>query len=492
MSAEPAQHFERDYIRLTERFKALSTFSQFLQGIHRAFLPMADEHVPDLGSLYEELKVLSGRLHDDQPERVQELIRDIEAKLEAAAVQLRDADMALSPSLTRRYFEKVRPGDDRIPFYLLRFYMTQTDTDEDLLDKVDYLVTAAAAGSGDPGTLAVRSREEIRALFEKLLDKTGAPPTDAEVAAEIAGAFDDLASQIAATTDFAGLAGEGRIESLRTLKRRLSRGQAHPEILTAIASCNLTARAVFQRLYEKEQRMLREASDRIGELLRRAGPLDVEVEAALSRFRESQNAVEGQAAEGSVRWRQLLDLHQTASEALSVLAGWTPESPEPRESVSRESEPLPGDAEDPFWGPCLQRVLLVVDSAPGSSTAGLPSSHLESWEAEAAHRSNASMPLSKSESTVLCAAALRVKAESEIGAARNRQGSEIPPDVLRQARATLSHVTELDHRFASLVGSRDFSGGKGEDVRQWMRTRMRLLHAASTLWLELDRNVASR
>lgn len=494
MSADPSQHFERDYIRLTERFKALSTFSQFLQGIHRAFLPAAAGHAPDLGPLYEEVKALPDRIRDDPPDRVKELIGDIEAKLEAAAVRLRDSDMTLSPSLTRRFFEKVRPADDRIPFYLLLFYLTRTDKDEDLLDKVDYLVTAAAAGSGNPATPAVRSREEIRALFERLLDGTEAASIDAEVAAQIAGAFDELASQIAATTDFADLAEEGRIESLRTLKRQLARGQAQPEILTAVASCNLTARAVFQRLYEKEQHALRESSERIDELERRAGNLDVGSAALVRHFRDSGRTVQSQEAEGSVRWRQVLELHEAAATALNVLAGWILDSRAPGGAVSPEAEQPLREEDKLFWEPCLRRLHQAVDPARVEGAGVPPDCRLEIWEAQAAVRSASSSLLSKSETALLYAAALRVKAESETEAARGREGPEVPPDVFEQAWATLAHVTDLDHVFAELVGAQVFSGvmDEDEDVRQWMRTRLRLIQAAAALWLELDRHVPTR
>jgi hypothetical protein len=400
--------------------------------------------------------------------------------------------MALSPSLTRRFFEKVRPADDRIPYYLLLFYLTQTDTDEDLLDKVDYLVTEAAAGSGDPGGLAVRSREEIRALFDRLLEGVDAAPIDAEVAGQIAGAFDDVASQIAATTDFPGLAADGRIENLRTLKRRLARGRVQAEILTAVASCNLTARAVFQRLYETERGALRESLGRIEELERRAGRLDVGSAAVLRRFRDSEKAVEGQEAEGSLRWRQLLELHEAAEAAIHVLDGWIPDSPAPGGEGSPEAEPMLREEDNAFWKPCLRRLQQVLESARVEGAAVLPDCRLESWEAQAAVRSAESSLLSKSESVVLYAAALRVKAESETEAARDRAGSEVPPELLRQARATLSHVTELDHVFAELVGAQVFSGAKDEDedIRQWMRTRLRLIQAAAALWLEIDRPIS--
>jgi hypothetical protein len=141
-----SQALERDYIRLTERFKALSTFDQFLQGLHRAFLPIRSGHTVDLDPLYEELKRLGGEGQTGRDEAPPTSLQELEAKFDAADAELRAADIALSPSLTRRYFESVRPTDPRIPFYILRFYASHSQTDDDMLDKVDYLATVIAAG----------------------------------------------------------------------------------------------------------------------------------------------------------------------------------------------------------------------------------------------------------------------------------------------------------------------------------------------------------
>lgn len=486
MSAEKHKPFEREYIRLTERFKALSTFAQFLQGIHRAFLPIQVGPALDLGSLYEDVKALSGRIQQNPPERVERMIREISAKLETAAGKLRQADMALSPSLTRRYFERVRPADERIPFYLLRFYLGQSETDDNLLDKVDYLATVAAAGTQNPGAAVVRSREEIRTLFEKLAGAS-ATSTGDEVAPEIAKAFDELATQIAATRGFEDLAGEGWIESLRTLKRRIARGMAHPQILAAAVSCNLTARTVFQSLYEKEEDALREATDRITELEHQALPMEDQIEVALRRFRESQSAVESQTAQGTVRWRQLLELHQATVDAMKLVAGWNPESEASRETPSPEGGlPLDENA-DPFWGPCLRQLLVAVQAAQEENPAPSADFCLESWETDVALRSIAATPLTKPETAVLLGAALRVKTESEIEAALGGKETGIPPNVMREARATLSHVSEIDRTIGELVAAQRPPDASDEDVRRWMRTRLRLLHAASALWLELDR-----
>ena len=214
--------------------------------------------------------------------------------------------------------------------------------------------------------------------------------------------------------------------------------------------------------------------------------------AVLRRFRDSEKAVEGQEAEGSLRWRQLLELHEAAEAAIHVLDGWIPDSPALGGEGSPEAEPMLREEDNAFWKPCLRRLQQVLESARVEGAAVLPDCRLESWEAQAAVRSAESSLLSKSESVVLYAAALRVKAESETEAARGRAGSEVPPELVRQARATLSHVTELDHVFAELVGAQVFSGAKDEDedIRQWMRTRLRLIQAAAALWLEIDRPIS--
>jgi hypothetical protein len=360
-----------------------------------------------------------------------------------------------------------------------------------MLDKVDYLATVAAAGSPESLAPAARSREEIRALFDQLLAGAAPTPIDDEVVPEIARAFDELASQIGAATEFGHLAGEGWLEDLRTLKRRAARGLSHPEILTAVVSCNLTARETFRRLYEKEERALREASDRITEIESRASPMELEAEAALRRFRESRSAVDSQAAEGTIRWRQLLDLQRAASAALKALGQGEPEPLEKMGNVADVKRPV-RETEDPFWGTCFRRVLASVEDSQGENSKGSAEFDLEAWEKEAALRWIASAPLSRSENAVLSAAALRIKAESETEAARGWEGPEIPPDLLREARATLSHVSELDRTFGELVGAPSAFSGAREEARHWMRTRLRLLHAASALWLELDQRIQGK
>jgi len=485
MSAE--NPFARDYIRRTERIKALSTFDQFLAGIHRAFAPIPGGQGTDLEPLYEEFKRIAGRGGGPESPPPPEALAELDAKLDAAAAQLRAAEMRLSPSLTRRYFERVRPSDERIPFYLLRFYLSQPETDEDLLDKVDYLSTVAAAGNANPVAAPARSRDEIYELFERLLSDSAWPRIDGEAAPEIARAFDDLAAQISAAKGFDELAGEGRIESLRTLKRQVSRGLAHPAILTAAALCNLKAREVFRQLYEKEERVLRDVVRRIDELEKRFPTNEFEESAKVRRFRESRRELDRQVAEGSVRWRQLVEVHQAATDALRMLGGVEPGARAADEAVADGGVALEG-ADDPFWRPCLRRILSAVEAGDAVRSVegwrALAECKLDAWEADAARRAIARRSLTKPDRVVLFAAALRVKAESETEATR-KCGGGVPADLLREARTTLAHASELDRAFAGFAIA-THGAEVAQDIRRWTRTRLRLLHATSALWLALD------
>jgi hypothetical protein len=485
MSAE-SQSLERDYIRLTERFKALSTFDEFLQGIHRAFLPIQSGQVVDLVPIYEELKCLSEAARAGTGEPPADALRDLEAKFDAAGSQLRAVDIRLSPSLTRRYFEKVRPSDQRIPFYLLRFYAAYPQADEDLLDKVDYLATVLAAGSPDPAAPLQKSPGEVRELFDTVLTGSAWPRVDDDTATEIARAFDEVAAQIASVTGLGSLAEEGWIESLRNFKRQVSRGLAHPEILTAAALCNLAARAAFRRLYEREERILGSATRRIEEFEHRSSTGELEDAAALRLFEDARRELDRQVAEGSIRWRQLLEVRQAASEALKVLGAPKPGAGE----TGTDAEATLGELEDPFWGPCLRRILSTlgdggaVESVEGSRN--LAQWKLEAWETNAARRLIARQPLSKGDRALVFAAALRIKAEDETEATLKCAGSRVPDDLLREARATLTHASKLDRAFADLAGAGQPLSESGEQVRCWTRTRLRLLHATSALWLALD------
>src|SRR6478609_3883026 len=202
MSVERIQLLHEDYIRLTERFKALWTFHQFVRGVSKTFFSSEPDHAIDFAALYEEVKTIASKINTGSPENVDPLLRDLNGRLDDVTRKLRDLDRKISPSYVRRFFEKVRPQDEKIAFYLLRFYFSQPDVDEDVVDKVDFLATVAATGRPEPDATATRPRAAIRQLFESVTASSVWPRMEAGMTPAIVRAFDELASDVTQAREF--------------------------------------------------------------------------------------------------------------------------------------------------------------------------------------------------------------------------------------------------------------------------------------------------
>lgn len=494
MSVEKIQLLHEDYIRLTERYKALWTFHQFLRGVYKTFFSTEPGYTVDFNTLYEEVKGIAAQINVVSPETVEPLIRDLNARLQAVTRQLREVDRKISPSFLRRFFEKVRPQDEKIAFYLLRFYFSQPEIDEDVIDKVDFLATVAATGRADPGASATKPRTQIKKFFESLTSASVWPRVDNAMVPPIVRAFDELATDVASAHEFEELLTQRLLDNVRTMKRRVASGLAHPDILTAIAWCNLTTRSVFHRLYEKEERRLDEATGKITDLereLTRGGEEHTPVE--FRRFRDSRIRFDRQAVERNLRAQHVLDLKQAIGEVLRKFDISGLEAEDIDDALELVEEVEPEGKDESFWKSCLEPVLAAVehyDDGVGplrTGIIGLAHLNLETWELAAARRAVASgSPASEMDRVILRAAGLRVKAESEAESLALEREGEPPAEIIKAARATLARAPQVDKALLELPTAVN-SDRSSPEAHGWTRTRFRLLRATAELWLRLDR-----
>ena len=493
MSVERIQLLHEDYIRLTERFKALWTFHQFLRGVQKTFFGSEPAYTLDFGKLYDDVRAAASAIDTTSPEKVAPRIRELAERLDGFSRQLREADRHISPSYVRRFFEKVQPQDDKIAFHLLRFYFSQPDMDEDVIDKVDFLATVLAAGSADAD--GPRPRPDAQKFFEAATIASVWPRLDLTTAPSIVRAFDDLAAEMTRAQEFEDLVTERLLNNVRTLKRRVAGGLANPEVLAAVAKCNLRTRSVFHRLYEREERRLEEATDRIGDLEKELarGGLEAPSAEEFRKFRESRLRFDRQSQEGNVKALQVVELKEAIGEVLGrfELSGLAAEDIDGALELVEEVE---SDAtDDGFWRPYLDRVLGAVelyDDGTGplrTGIAGLENLRLEPWELKAARRTVAGggeAPTDR-DRTLLRSVALRLKAEEETEALRASAGMAPSADTLRAARATLGRVPLLDAALSAVIDESE-AVSSSEDIRCWTRTRFRLLRATADLWLMQD------
>ena len=500
MSVEKIQLPHEDYIRLTERFKALWTFNQFLRGVYKTFFSAEPSYQIDFNALYEEVKAFAGEINSALPEAVAPRMRDLSERLEGVSRELREVDRKVSPSFVRRFFEKVRPQDEKIAFHLLRFYFSQPEVDEDVVDKVDFLATVAASGEPDATALTAKPRTAIRKFFDSVTAVSVWPRLEGGITPSIVRAFDELSTDMSRAREFEDLLSERLLNNVRTMKRRVASGLADPEVLTAVACCNMTTRSVFHRLYEREERRLDEATGRITDLereLARGGEEKPSEE--FRRFRESRIRFERQATERNLRAQHILDLKKAIGEVLQKfdISGLAAEDIDEALELVEEVD---GEAQDAaFWKPHLDRILAAVELYDDGSGAlrtdmmGLAHLNLESWELLAARKTVAAggEPPTAREKALLRSVALRIKGEDEAEALQKVPAGKVPPELLRGARATLARAPDLDMRLTEVIEQAHI-GPAAREVHSWTRSRFRLLRATADLWLVLDAVEARR
>jgi hypothetical protein len=481
MSVEKLQLLQEDYIRLTERFKALWTFHQFLRGVCKTFSSEPSQYSSDFNGLYEDIKAVGNELGTGAPEAMSRQIQELSTRLDGVTVELRETDRKISPSLVRRFFDRIRPKDEKIAFYLLRFYFGQPDVDEDVIDKVDFLATVAATGRPEPDAMASRPRSAIRKLFESVTAGSVWPRVETGMTSAIVRAFDELASDVTRAREFEQLLTERLLNNARMMKRRVATGLADPAILTAAAWCNLTTRSVFHRLYEREERRFDEASSRIADLERELtrGGEEAAAPQEFRRFRESRVRFDQMAEERNLRAHHIIELKLAIGDVLDKFDISGLEAEDIDEALELVEEVDASSEDESFWRPCLDRIL----SPASQKGADVKPLKLEAWELAAARRTaEAGTPPTEEDRIVLRSAALRVRAEEQAEALR-RAGAARAPELVRAARATLARCEPMEVALEQL----GVEGRASERSRWWTRTRHRLRASSAALWLEVDR-----
>jgi len=487
MLVAEAENLPAAYTRLTEKFKALWTFHQFLKGAHQTFLGDTPPHEIDFGGIYDRLRDVSGEVSIAAVSgSAREKLDRIETDLSLASKALRESEGRLSPSLLRRFFARVQPQDPKIVYQLLRFYFAQPELDNDTADKVDFLVTLAALRS-DSAEPVARERDEAIRLFEAIVAGCDWPAIPEDEADALVAAMDELTRDVSRARSFEELVRERRIENMRTIKHSLGFALAHPRVLASMGMANARTRAVFHRLFEEERTRIQEAIGRVESLEREishAGPVPEEFRRfhdfreEFSRLEDESNVRAGDLLALKNRVRGVLDkfdLGQVASDEIDEALEFDESSPE---AASEHSGALKE---------AIEKVLATVEMGDGS-LKGVAHMGLENWEVRAAKRVIAagSRPVSDRDALLLEGAALRVRADDESGQwIRARKMGRALDALQGEAAETLRLAAEADRRFAELIAEVR-EGSLPEELKSLVRSRFRLLHAYTALWLLAD------
>ena len=299
---------------LSVRFKAAWAFHQLLVGMHRTrILEDFDDRSEDFKGAFETLKRASEKLQgptSSDSSVVPTLLNELAAQVTALETGLAKAEVSISPSQVRRFFQQVRSFDERILIDVIRFYQRIEGTGDwlnDRLDKADLVVSRLAESIAGPDLRGDRTR--LRKVLQALAVADG--ESDPEAVAEItslSATLQDLRSEVKWVKTFDELHESKLVELYRALKHDMGYKLFHPSLLPLVADLNNAFKQKVDELRGAEEERIVTGYRKLlqgPETRAAAGP---ELDVALAGLQRQLDDFESRAKTENVRLDELASL----------------------------------------------------------------------------------------------------------------------------------------------------------------------------------------
>ncbi len=539
MATSQAHQLSERYTRMSDRFRSLWTFYQFLAGVYKY---QGQGQIPftyDFQGLYRRLQDLLPRLGFEGSPGAERELENIERELGRINTELARLERTYPPSTLRRFFDHLKKQDEKILFALVKFYLLVGNFDEDTLDKLDILFTRLSEVPLDDGRVLSRDPEELRSNFERLAVFIDLPRVAVTEEQPIIEAVRGLRRDLQSLADFNAVLTSQVYDRLRALKKKLGPSILHPAILVEVVAANLEAKNRFRQLYQEEEVRILEDTNRIFEieryLERNPGLASETLTRQIETFRRHRLRYDTGRKEDNVKRDDLLELRRAMNAVLDAFeptrrgSGAPPQPadpPDPTRPPVVEAPPRAEDAadqrsseehtppaeeiagevvplaealpQDPLLNESLHKImfaleLVVWDHQPEQLGNAKEIHHLrlEPWEVNA-YRQLASGAVAPGTLDwelnlfFLLSAALRVRMDEEaeeISRLSRSNSSDRLFDVLERSAQSLERAREFDRRFQWFVDDMLYRG-RTDRLEQVYRSRFRFVNVFSRLWLD--------
>ena len=295
-TAPESEAISQAYARLSAKFKALWTFHQFLQGVHRTSLRGSTGPIVSFAPLYEQIKRIKETKGVEPVADTRAAMARLDDQLDALHATLAEDDRQISPSTMRLFFERVKAGDEELLLSILKFYYYANALSPDEMDKVDFLLTRLGTAPGEGGEAELRSPAELQKLSDALLSLMERPRVDAVEVQSVVSLLDLLRRDLEACERFEDLSNRKTLENIRTLKHRMGKAFYEAEVMHAVLSSNVAVKKKFQLLYKVEEKRIltasREVLEKEKDLEHDARFMSPEFREDLERFRKDKDEFE--------------------------------------------------------------------------------------------------------------------------------------------------------------------------------------------------------
>ncbi len=510
----------RAYARLSEKFKALWMFHQFLQGVHRTSLKGAPLPEVPFAPLYEQIKRIKETKGVEPEDATKAAMKRLDGELDQLHDALADDDRLIPPSTLRQFFERVKAGDEELLLSILKFYYYANTLGPDETDKVDFLLTRLGTAKDAGGETVLKPAADLAKLSGALLGLTFRPPVAPSEVQSVVTLLDVLRRDLEACERFEDLTKRKTLENLRTLKHRLGAAFYSAEVMEAVLASNVAFKKKFQLLYKEEERRILTASRDViakeKDLEKDTRFMSAEFREDLERFRRDKDEFEKSSRKHGVRPRDVKRLKESlhrllarldpaaadeldiGSDSTSGRSGRGPGSGVRRRKTAAAGQtPPPKSAalwraeSDRATSETARRVLSSVDLLRSGGSSGKElAGRLEDWEVRAAlrvyrvNREEGVEPLSAHERLFFNGAVLRTRMDEEAHTLRDlvqEVGESSASDTtIAPAGKCLVRAREIDRNFREALAAAE------DDRAAWKRltrSRFRHLRAFAGLWL---------
>ena len=527
------------YTILSDRFRSLWTFYQFLGGVlkHLGEGPMP--YTYDFQALHSQLRGLVHTVGVESTANATLEVDRLERELDRIQRDLGKIDNEIPPSVMRKFFDHIKRQDERVLGALLKFYLLSNYFEQDTLDKLDILFTRLAETPLEDGRVAPRDSDDLLLTFRRLGEFTELPPLPPAEAAALAEAVGAVRRELESIDDYQTLVRSEVYERYRKLKQRLGTTALHPSMLVEITATNIVAKNRFKDLFEAEERKVVENTNRIYDIERY---LDRHPELASERlrrqieeFRHVRIRYESSLRAENIKRDDITEMTRAMHAVLAqfdpsprrlvgpddITAGipiagleapvstggasgsTPPEEPErparragggDRQQETTLTDILPSD---PLLNESLHKIMfalemVVWDRLPAqvADAPEIRNLNLEPWEV-ATYRKLSEGKVDKGSAEweldrfFLTSAALRLKMEEERNEITRLESANTPDrlfEVLERSARSLDRARDMDRRFQWFIDDMVFRG-ETHQLESLYRSRFRFLHAYSGLWL---------
>ncbi|MCG8461047.1 MAG: hypothetical protein MI919_32585 [Holophagales bacterium] len=511
MSAQELNRVHQRYIRTSNHFKSGWTYHQFVVGLRKAFPDLAlYEYPSDFQRVYGDLKAVSQNLSETTAATADQALEQVEGQLAPMVVGLLQADNEISAGMLRQFFQRVKNYDDNILTQLIKFYLhsqAHHSWEAARIDKADFLFTKLAGTYHDQkDAFLPRDQTFLRETSQGLWLALGQPAVASEEIEPLIAQTKGFREAMGSIESLDDLHRTRLVESYRELKHQLAERYFEPAMLIEVLQSNLALKNAIHQLYKRDEQRIIAEYQQVFELERDV-PVDVQLSAELSDFRQAVERFEKKLEGDDLKLAEIVELREKVR---SLVPKLRPEDDAdetlpvvPPAEIRRErlDDPRSGEAPpEPDVGYVESQLQAIVEALDDTNPTMDPKKvalqpdvfHLGVGPREImAYRrifggGSCDRVL---EHFILRAAALRARIEQEVaeikGILDDSAVSQEAP-IFRTARATCRmadfYVRRFEHRLSLCV-----LDGDAKEARDLQRLQMRMVRAYSGLWLMVNR-----